>query len=448
MYGIMRCEKRGRTAVYGLQSENNRDSKREKEFSASDINYDKTDSNYFFKKSVSWNETITNTIKKNAVKEKKDSIVMIDTLYTASPEFFKDKSREECLKYFKDCLNFHVKEFCSGDKSLLVNAVVHFDETTPHMHVESVPIVRDDKGVHLSAKILMGNRNTYKVRQDHFYESVSKSYGLERGKEQDPEHKRVHQKVQDYKIAKNKETLHKQKDLLKEQHALIKDTQELVESENQKLKEAQKLSEKYTTPKIPFFKREYIKVEKHEWEKQQSLNRELDDKLQTYQKTNIIIEEQKKKTAEELRKAQDARQEAVRIKAQMEQEAAQRGAELVRAQVEELQATESAMKLKQKEYEDAIAHETERVSKTVAVLSHRALYMEQVMQNVVYTDGSTLYERSGAGRIKDEAQSLPEAEEIVLKSVGDKVEVVPYGLNKSVTKDHIKDEMEHDDQEL
>lgn len=50
-----------------------------------------------------------------------------------------------------------------GDKELLVNTVIHLDETTPQMQVASVPITKDlDGKAHLSAKLIMGNKKDYK----------------------------------------------------------------------------------------------------------------------------------------------------------------------------------------------------------------------------------------------------------------------------------------------
>ncbi|SDW64455.1 Plasmid recombination enzyme [Lachnospiraceae bacterium KHCPX20] len=52
----------------------------------------------------------------------------------------------------RTALDFHVLEYCGGDRSLLLNAVIHFDESTPHLHVASIPIVKDNDESHLSAK--------------------------------------------------------------------------------------------------------------------------------------------------------------------------------------------------------------------------------------------------------------------------------------------------------
>lgn len=182
--GIMRIEKRGRGAIYGLQIEANRkreDHDRGRDFDKSDIDWDKTDENIHLVKTENWNKEITRQIREAGVKERKNSTVMLDGLYTASSGWFKSHTHSEILAFFKDCLDFHVQEYCMGDKSRIINAIIHLDETTPHMQVASIPIFRDNHGMHLSAKILCGGRSDFRIHQDNFYKSVSIRYGMDRG---------------------------------------------------------------------------------------------------------------------------------------------------------------------------------------------------------------------------------------------------------------------------
>lgn len=206
-YCVMNVDKQGRAAVYGLQIEANREKDDKHEFDLSDIDRERTDQNYYLKKTKSWNREITKQIKEAGLKERKDSVVMITGVYTASPEFFEKCSREEMEKYFQDCLAFHIKEFCQGNEQRLLNAVIHLDETTPHMQVASVPILEDEKGLHLSAKIIMGNRSTYRLRQDRFFEEVGKKYDLERGERRDPTQTKEHTTKREWQIAKQEAQL-------------------------------------------------------------------------------------------------------------------------------------------------------------------------------------------------------------------------------------------------
>lgn len=182
MCGIMRVEKRKIWDVTGIEMEANRTKETAVKFGNSDIDISKTNSNLFLKKRYDWRKNIDELLKANNLKKRKDSVVLLDGLYTASPDFFKNKTEYEIQNYFKDCLNFHVNTYCGGDKELLVNAVIHLDETTPHMQVASVPITKDlDGKAHLSAKLIMGNKKDYRDRQNAFYLNVTKEYGLDRG---------------------------------------------------------------------------------------------------------------------------------------------------------------------------------------------------------------------------------------------------------------------------
>lgn len=207
--GIMRIEKRGRSAVYGLQLEANRTAKdhneKDRDFARSDIDWDKTDENIYLRRTENWNAEITRQIHDKGLKERKDSIVMIDGLYTASPEFFEGKNKADIKKYFEDCLDFHERTY-----GKVFNAVIHFDEKTPHLQVASVPLVEDEKGWHLSAKIIMGNRNDYRLRQDSFFDEVTKNYGLERGEIHSPEEKRVHLTKREWQVQNQAERIEEQ----------------------------------------------------------------------------------------------------------------------------------------------------------------------------------------------------------------------------------------------
>lgn len=195
MYAIMRVEKRKRSAVYGLQIEANRTvSDRGHDFAASDIDWDRTKENYHFpyRNCTNWNNRISMELRAAGIKARKDSVVLIDGLYTASPEWFKGKSKQEIKDFFADCLAFHEKHY-----GKCINAVIHFDEATPHMHVQSIPITADKR---LCAKAIMGSKSDYYKRQSEFYESVAKDRGFDRCKQSDPKKKRKHLSVQDYKL--------------------------------------------------------------------------------------------------------------------------------------------------------------------------------------------------------------------------------------------------------
>lgn len=209
MCGIMRVEKRKIWDVTGIEMEANRTKETAVKFGNSDIDISKTNSNLFLKKRYDWRKNIDELLKVNNLKRRKDSVVLLDGLYTASPDFFKNKTEYEIQNYFKDCLDFHINTYCGGDKNLLVNAVIHLDETTPHMQVASVPITKDlDGKAHLSAKLIMGNKKDYRDRQNDFYLKVTKEYGLDRGEvKKNPQELKKHVHKRQWELNQAKEQL-------------------------------------------------------------------------------------------------------------------------------------------------------------------------------------------------------------------------------------------------
>lgn len=226
MYGIMRIEKRGRAAVYGLQIEANRtaaDHEKGRDFERSDIDWAKTEKNKHLRYCKNWNTEITSQLKSHDLKERKDSIVLLDAVYTASPEFFSRRKPEVVEEFFRKCLAFHEKEYGPA-----INAVMHFDEKTPHMQVASIPIIKDEKGWHLSAKLVMGNRTEYRNRQDRFYSQVSSFFGLERGEVRDPAEMKEHTTKREWQIMEQRKQIEKNERKLSYQEEQISQGQVLV----------------------------------------------------------------------------------------------------------------------------------------------------------------------------------------------------------------------------
>ncbi|WP_313255160.1 MobV family relaxase [Empedobacter sp.] len=84
-------------------------------------------------------------------------------------------------------------------KENIVRAVLHMDETTPHMHIVIVPLTKDGR---LNAKELVGNRVTLQQRHTRYSEAV-KEFGIERGVQNSgATHKEIHQYRTELKQAK------------------------------------------------------------------------------------------------------------------------------------------------------------------------------------------------------------------------------------------------------
>ena len=105
-----------------------------------------------------------------------DSVRVVETLITASPEFFKGKKRAEIKAFFEHALEFMKQE---QDPKTYISAVVHMDEKTPHMHFSFVPLTADGR---LSAKEILGNKKKLSQWQDKFWTHMVRKYpDLERG---------------------------------------------------------------------------------------------------------------------------------------------------------------------------------------------------------------------------------------------------------------------------
>lgn len=115
-------------------------------------------------------------IKAAGCKTRKDSTMFVDTLITASPEFFAGRSRSDIQAYFTEAVAFMEEKVGRGN---IFSAVVHMDEKTPHLHLCFTPITKDGR---LSAKEILGNRAQLSQWQDEFHAHMSKAFPvLQRG---------------------------------------------------------------------------------------------------------------------------------------------------------------------------------------------------------------------------------------------------------------------------
>lgn len=92
-----------------------------------------------------------------------------------SPEKMKAMTREEQDSYFREALDWI--EDRHGKENVL-SAMIHRDETTPHMTVMTIPL--DDRGK-LNCRSFVGNKKALSDLQSDFAEKVSEKHGLRRG---------------------------------------------------------------------------------------------------------------------------------------------------------------------------------------------------------------------------------------------------------------------------
>lgn len=204
MYCVMNIQKRKRQDIIGIEREATR--------TATDYNNAVKPGmdiyNVNLIQSQNWKQDIQREIEKAGAKIRANSVIALDTVYTASPQFFEGKTAEENNRYFQDCLRFHQEQF-----GHVVSAVIHYDETTPHMHILSVPLTRDGR---LSAREIVGNRMHMAHMQTEFFEQVGRVYGLERGQHRDGQEKREHITAQEHRLRQVTKQIQEQEQQLHE----------------------------------------------------------------------------------------------------------------------------------------------------------------------------------------------------------------------------------------
>ena len=121
-------------------------------------------------------EFINQRIRQAGVKRKvkDDAIKMVSFVMTSDKDFFDSMPLEVERAFFADCVNFVKKRY--GEENI-ISAVVHKDETTPHLHINFVPITPDNR---LSAKYYFDGKLA--ELQTAVYEEVGKKRNLSRGK--------------------------------------------------------------------------------------------------------------------------------------------------------------------------------------------------------------------------------------------------------------------------
>lgn len=195
-YAILRFEKRKGGTTTAIEKHHEREKRAYK--SNEDIDMKRSAQNYHIKEPQNkYYYEVQSKIEAAKCKVRRDSIKFIDTFIGGTHEFVMGLSQKEQREYFQHAYNFISERV--GEKNVF-SAVIHMDETTPHLHLCFVPLTADNR---LSAKEVLGNREKMVKWQDDFYSHMVERYPtLERG-EPAMETKRKHIPVRLYKQAKN-----------------------------------------------------------------------------------------------------------------------------------------------------------------------------------------------------------------------------------------------------
>lgn len=214
-YFACHVEKFKSNDVRGLQIHNQRESSNSKN---NDIDPYRTILNYDLhnKDKINYNQRVKEIIAegyKGAKAIRKDATVMTSTIVTSDKGFFDKLSLKEQRLFFEESYKF-LKE-CYGEKNI-VSAVVHMDETTPHMHLTAVPLTEDGK---LSAKTIIDRKFLRHIQKAIPELLKSKGFDIERGVESSA---KGHTDTDEYKKEQLKKLKAENKDLKRQNEELRK----------------------------------------------------------------------------------------------------------------------------------------------------------------------------------------------------------------------------------
>lgn len=175
-YAVVHMMKIKSGAVGGIQSHNNREhepkTNPDVDMSRSEDNYDLVPCDNY-KRSIK--EKLSNLVESSRA-VRKDAVVVCNFIVTSDSETMEALGADRQREFFEDSVKWFSDRY-GADRVL--NATVHMDETTPHLHIGVMPITQDGR---LSAKAIF-TKTEMKAIQTEFARDVGGKYGLERGVE-------------------------------------------------------------------------------------------------------------------------------------------------------------------------------------------------------------------------------------------------------------------------
>lgn len=175
-YAVVHMMKIKSGAVGGIQSHNNREhepkTNPDVDMSRSEDNYDLIPCDNY-KRSIK--EKLSNLVESSRA-VRKDAVVVCNFIVTSDNETMNALGADRQREFFQDSVKWFSDRY-GADRVL--NATVHMDETTPHLHIGVMPITQDGR---LSAKAIF-TKTEMKAIQTEFARDVGEKYGLERGVE-------------------------------------------------------------------------------------------------------------------------------------------------------------------------------------------------------------------------------------------------------------------------
>ena len=178
------------------------------------LNYELTDRD----RSIPYDRQIKQYINDNKISKRalrKDAVLCNEWIITSDKAFFENMSSDQIKDFFETAKNFFAERYGNSN---IAYAMVHLDESTPHMHLGLVPMQNGK----LSSKSLFGSRDQLKEIQEAFPKYLNEhGYNLQRG---ESDSKKKHLETAEFK----------------EKQRLLDDTDKKIVDKTQKLKQLEK----------------------------------------------------------------------------------------------------------------------------------------------------------------------------------------------------------------
>ena len=178
------------------------------------LNYELTDRD----RSIPYDRQIKQYINDNKISKRalrKDAVLCNEWIITSDKAFFENMNSNQIKDFFETAKNFFAERYGNSN---IAYAMVHLDESTPHMHLGLVPMQNGK----LSSKSLFGSRDQLKEFQEAFPRYLNEhGYNLQRG---ESDSKKKHLETAEFK----------------EKQRLLDDTDKKIVDKTEKLKQLEK----------------------------------------------------------------------------------------------------------------------------------------------------------------------------------------------------------------
>ena len=173
------------------------------------------------------NERISTLTLKRKVRY--DATLMCSVIIGSDSKFFSTLSDWEIRQFFKEATDYFVRHY---GRENIISAVVHMDETNPHMHLNLVPIFEGK----LCAKELFNEVRLTQL-QTNIWKEFAERWGLERGK---PGSNAVHLDTAEFKSKKIKEKAKQEAEQIKREAEEVKQQADHIKQDAEQIKQKAK----------------------------------------------------------------------------------------------------------------------------------------------------------------------------------------------------------------